>query len=59
MEMKLNLPTECITSIQCNLLMKASTKSETFLYSLVLFSEVPPTLSDFKSCIPLHTPTSL
>ena len=41
-EMKLNSPTECITSIQCNLLMKASTKSETFLYSSVLFSEVPP-----------------
>jgi len=41
-EMKLNSPTDCITSIQCNLLIKASTKSETFLYSLVLFSEVPP-----------------
>ena len=41
-EMKLNSPTECITSIQCNLLMKASTKSENFLYPSVLFSEVPP-----------------
>ena len=54
MEMELNLPIECITFIQCNLLMGASIKSEIFLYGLLLFSEVPPIPCDFsiKAALP-------